>query len=300
MDDDPGVAGVPNRYKQEVFTDVEVDSVNYDQTEDLWYDIYTPAGDEATNRRVVFLAHGGAFVSGSRKNPLMIDLGTRLAKHGYVAISYDYRLASSITVMLDSVASLGVVARSMADGSTVVRKIRESVGNGNPYGIDPTNMAFGGNSAGAVLSLHLGSLDQSDVISQNLDSALASAGGWSVMYDASTNSDLKAIISLAGGIHKTHFLNPITSSSSIPADVIMAHGTFDPIVPYSCANVLNNNPNAVKLCGTGPLTDACNTIGIENSRILFPEEGHCPWNSDAATWEQVFDFLIPELDEAMN
>lgn len=294
-DTDNNNDGVQNRYTQEVFTDVVMDSVNYDVQNNLWYDIYMPADDNATDRRVVFLGHGGAFVSGSRKNELMVDFATRLAKHGYVAVSYDYRLAGGITTMLDSVASLGVVARSLADASQVITEVQTSAGGGNPYGIDPTKMAFAGNSAGAVLSLHLGSLDQNDVISNNMDTAITDAGGWGVMFDASASSNVRAVISLAGGILKTHFLNSVNSP-----DIIMAHGTWDPIVPYSCAHVLNNNSNAVILCGTSPISDACETMNITNSEILFPEEGHCPWNSDAATWDQVFDFIIPELDAAMN
>lgn len=283
-----------SRYNQEVFAEVEVDSLQYDVANDLWMDIYTPKGDDVTNRRVVLLAHGGAFVNGNRKNPLMVEGAMLLAKYGYVAISYDYRLAPELTMMLDSVASLSVVANALADGNTVLELVIASHASGNPYGIDPDKVALAGNSAGAVMSLHMGHLDQNDQVSVNLQAAIDSAGGWPVMWNPSGPNQVKAIVSLAGGIVKPSWLN------ANGPQLIMAHGTWDNIVPYACGHVLNNTQTAMELCGSQPLAVEAEAIGLANASLIFPELQHCPWNSDEAIAQQVFDFVLPELKAAMD
>ena len=63
-------------------------------------DIYTPDGDEATDRRVVVLLHTGTFLpaivngqaTGDKSDNTLVELCTRLAKKGYVAVSANYRL----------------------------------------------------------------------------------------------------------------------------------------------------------------------------------------------------------------
>ncbi|KAB2813646.1 alpha/beta hydrolase [Phaeocystidibacter luteus] len=287
---DPGVEG---RYTQEVFASVTVQEVQYDAANDLWYDVYMPENDDDTERRVVILGHGGAFVGGNRKNDLMADYATRLAKYGYVVVSYEYRLAAGINDMLDSTSSIGVVARSLADATTVFDEIKASASNGNPYGIDPMNMAIGGNSAGAVLALHMGYLDENDVISSNLQAALDAEGGWDSYYNPTAATEVKAVISLAGGILKTHYLN------SYGPQLIMAHGTWDNIVPYGCNNVLNFTQTAIELCGTQPLAIEAEARSITHAELLFPETQHCPWIDDLAIRDQLYDFLVTELDEAM-
>lgn len=283
-----------SRYSEELFSEVEVTSVQYDVQNDLWMDVYTPKGDAETARRVVLMAHGGAFVYGDRQNPLMVDYATRLAKYGYVAISYEYRLASGVPDMLDSVASLSVVAKALADGKTVLDLVIASQTNGNPYGIDATKIALAGNSAGAVMSLHMGYMDEGDVISANLQAAIDSAGGWTQMTNPSGETAVKAIVSLAGGIVNTNWLD--TDGPSL----IMAHGTWDNIVPYGCGHVLNNSPTAMILCGSQPLAASADAVGLNNQSIIFPELLHCPWNDDSALADQVFNFIVPELKAAMD
>jgi acetyl esterase/lipase len=60
----------------------------------LYLDFYEPAGDTLSARPLVITVFGGAFVAGSRDYVDMVEYCTRLAKHGYVAASIDYRLLS--------------------------------------------------------------------------------------------------------------------------------------------------------------------------------------------------------------
>ena len=114
IDDGSCISSVnPNgtRYVDEIFSDVTVTSnVVYGQNigiltqepvlEDLTMDIYTPDGDDATDRPVVVLLHTGTFLpaivngqaTGDKTDNTLIELCTRLAKKGYVAVSANYRL----------------------------------------------------------------------------------------------------------------------------------------------------------------------------------------------------------------
>lgn len=283
------------RYQNEMFSTVNVQTVTYDAANNLKLDIYTPGNDTATNRRLVLLAHGGAFVQGSRANPYMIDLATKLAKYGYTAISYDYRLAANIYDMLDSVASMDVVVKSLVDGNNVLDHVWASHNNGNPYGIDPFNVALLGNSAGAVLSVQLTQLDQSDFLSANLQSAVDSNGGWNALMNSASGNGIKAVVSLAGAIHRTDWLNV-----DGPA-LIMAHGTADDVVPYGCGNALSAFSNAtLELCGAQSMGPAADAIGLEQYTLIFDGAAHCPWMDDANIGNEVFQFVIEKLNATMD
>lgn len=281
------------RYSEELFTSVRMDSVQYDASHNLWMDIYTPEGDDATDRRLVMLAHGGAFVYGSRKNVRLVELAENLARRGYVAVSYSYRLAPDINTMYDSIASLGVVVRSMVDGTNALRYMMSSASAGNEYGIDPDEVALGGTSAGGVLSLHMAFVDQNDSLSANLHQHIMTEGGWEAHLNQTSSNRIKAVISLAGGLHKTSWMD------ANGPELVMAHGTWDPIVPYYCGNALNN-PAAVQLCGTGSIVPEADALGIDHSELIFPETAHVPWNDDADMWDQVLIFTLEELDKAME
>ena len=62
-------------------------------------DIYTPVGDNYTNRPLLIFAHGGSFIGGSKTNPTMVDLCETFAKRGYVTASINYRLATHNSVL---------------------------------------------------------------------------------------------------------------------------------------------------------------------------------------------------------
>ena len=87
------------RYVDEIFTSVNVETnVVYGANigiitqapalEDLTMDVYTPDGDEATDRRVVVLLHTGTFLpaivngqaTGDKSDNTLVELCTRLAK----------------------------------------------------------------------------------------------------------------------------------------------------------------------------------------------------------------------------
>ena len=96
------------RYTDEIFSQVNVTSNvqyggNYNdnifgtpQWQDLYLNIFEPAGDDVEDQPLVFFLYGGSFISGSKTSPDIVTLCTRYAKMGYVAAAIDYRLTTNL------------------------------------------------------------------------------------------------------------------------------------------------------------------------------------------------------------
>lgn len=109
--------------------------------ERLLADVYLPAGkDQAPG---VLLVHGGAWTVGNKSH--MAALGAMLARHGYTAVSIDYRLAPRFPF-----------PAQIEDCKTAVRWMRSSAAK---YRIDAARIGGFGYSAGGHLVALLGTTD---------------------------------------------------------------------------------------------------------------------------------------------
>lgn len=100
-------------------------------------DIYTPDGDGPFP--VIVLAHGGGFLFGDQRMPIIqpvIDAGLA---NGYAVVSVDYRKSGE-----------AAFPAAVADMKAAVRYVRA---NAEEYGFDAEHVAVWGESAGAYLSL---------------------------------------------------------------------------------------------------------------------------------------------------
>ena len=171
----------PERYVDEIFTDVEVTSnVVYGSNigiltqapvlEDLHMDIYEPAGDQATDRRVIIMLHTGSFLpaivngqaTGDKSDNAIVEACKLYAKKGYVAVAVNYRLGwNPLSTSEDVRRSTLIQAayRGLQDTKTAVRYLRKSAAeDGNPYGVG-NKFAVGGNGTGGYLSLAMATLN---------------------------------------------------------------------------------------------------------------------------------------------
>ncbi|MGH9025562.1 MAG: alpha/beta hydrolase [Acidimicrobiia bacterium] len=127
------------------------DAINEDgQLEQLKLDLYTPAGDSATNRPVVIWAHGGSFVSGDKSTGAA--WATEYARRGYVAASINYRMdedGGPVTNPPDAYETQRI-NWAIADMKAAIRWFRA---NAASLGIDPGKIAVAGSSAGAVMAV---------------------------------------------------------------------------------------------------------------------------------------------------
>src|SRR5437899_2165063 len=116
--------------------DVEYSAVGGRQT----LDIVRPREASATPRPAILLVHGGGFRGGNKEG--YTSLAVKLAEHGYVAASANYRLAPR-----------NQFPAAVHDVKAAVRFLRA---NAAKYGIDTTHVGTLGGSAGGHLVLMLG------------------------------------------------------------------------------------------------------------------------------------------------
>jgi len=295
-----------NRYDTEIFNNVNIQTVTYSDVHNLSMDIYTPSGDNCSNRPLLIFAHGGTFIFGTKSNPTMVDLCESFAKKGYVTASINYRLAGDIvgflqsfTFYTDTESAYEVVLNAVMDGKAAIRYFRKNVvENNNTYGIDVNQIWGGGNSAGGVLFLHAGHVQSKQEFIAPLDANRASiaagiidsfAGG---MEGDSGNpgysSELSGVISLAGALHRSEYVD----NNDIPT--VFCHGDADSVVPYDC-NGFQNNPSYDQLCGGGALSPEFEALGLTTDLLNFPGSDHCPWDTNSSYKEQMKDFVTSFL-----
>lgn len=138
-------------------------------------DIYEPGGvwDSITNRPVIILVHTGSFLppvlngqpTGSKTDLSIVEQCTRWAKKGYVAVAMDNRLGWNPQGDQDTRTStlLQAAYRGIQDAKAMVRYMRMTEANGNPYGVDPNKIVLGGQGTGAYISLGYATLDVDSV-----------------------------------------------------------------------------------------------------------------------------------------
>ena len=112
--------------------------------EDLTMDVYTPEGDDVTDRPVIVLLHTGTFLpaivngqaTGDKSDNTLVELCTRLAKKGYVAVS-NYRLGwNPLSTDPDKNINSCTSILPCTTGAVPVRYLRMTAAEmGNPYGI---------------------------------------------------------------------------------------------------------------------------------------------------------------------
>lgn len=273
-DDDTGLSG---RYVEDVFSDVDVTlEVKYGENaalvggvRSLTMDIYEPSGDTEVNRPLLLLAHGGAFIQGTKTQ--LKDMATTYAKKGYVVASMAYRLINDPSILnADSVAYAEGVVLTLADMRAAIRYMRNDALTENNYGIDPNMIIIGGVSAGAVMSMNVGFLDEDDRnYPPYLKEIQAQYGGFEGdTNDLTVSSEVQGIISYSGSVFRDVWIE----ESDPP--IFMVHDELDPVVPcpYEDTNVV---PFPLFAYGSCAIVDALDAAGIAYEFLLLPgSDGH--------------------------
>lgn len=217
----PGPA--PLRYRDVIFPNVTITSgLVYGSAPDasgnpvtLTLDLYQPSGDTQTSRPAIVLVHGGGFVAGDSTNSAMVRMANAFARRGYVAASINYRLLGDGNCANENPPSQTCFDAAIAaqhDAQAAVRWFRAHAAG---YRVDPTRIAIGGGSAGAVTALAV-----------------------AVHSDDPGDSGNPGYSSKVGGaIAISGFLPRSVASLYDPADspILMFNGTADPVVSYTSA-----------------------------------------------------------------
>ncbi len=252
--------------------------------QDLYLDVYAPAGDPFTDRPVVIVAFGGSFVTGARQD--VAELCRRFARLGYVAVAPDYRVGFFLP---SEATTTRAVVRSMHDLKACVRFLRKSVAeDGDPFGIDPDRIIMGGVSAGAIGGLHATYLDQSSEIPAILYADTASIGGVEgISGTPGYSSDVLACYSFSGAIGDTIWI----SAGDQP--LCSVHEVGDQVVPYGTQMVsVLGIPTGLQASGSHDIHLRCDNIEVPNCFLSYPGTDHVGYltNDPEVSFGLVADF----------
>lgn len=221
----PAPAGEgPLRYRDELFpTITRTNNIEWGSAPDragnpvtLRLDMYQPAGDTAARRPVVVVAHSGGFYTGSRTNGTSVDLATRFAKKGYVAVSISYRLLANVNcgslggLISDASGCRYATMAATSDAQAAVRWVRA---NADAYGFDPGRVAIMGDSAGALMSLLTGILAD---VPGTPEAEEIMGGAAENTGNPSYSSEVQAWSSISGGLPPTETVGLAAKMKSAP------------------------------------------------------------------------------------
>jgi Carboxylesterase family len=205
------------RYRDQVFS-------AYNETQDIQYgsavpqgattaiplklDMYQPQGDTQTKRPALVWVHGGGYCCGDKGGGPSADLAQKFAKLGYVTVSINYRLiATGCTGSNITAACFQAALDAQHDAQAAIRFLRA---NAATYGIDPTRIGIGGESAGAITATAVG-LHSEDV---------GDSG------NPGFSSKVRGFSSISGGLPGGLYAGP----GDAPG--VLFSGTADGTVPY--------------------------------------------------------------------
>lgn len=268
------------RYLTDIFEPTVTSAVEYGENIDvlgndmrLFMDIYEPEGDTQEMRPLVIFAHGGSFIFGSRGD---MDQACRdFASKGYVAATIDYRKWNISLGFPDSTQMLDIVVNSNFDMKAAIRFFRQDAATTNNYRIDPDMIIAGGLSAGGIMAVQAGIMDETDnipdfvrtVIENNtVDNNFEGTSG-----NPGYSSEVQGIINWSGGLYRVDWLD----ANDPP--IVSMHGTNDGTVPFLhglAANIMSIN-------GSGLIHPQAEAMGVTNYLIEVQGGDHTDIYTDA-------------------
>ena len=333
------------RYLEPIFDGNDVETVTYatnisvltgsPEAVTLEADIYTPAGDTATNRPLFLYFHTGNFLpnpingstGGTRNDSTVMEIVDRLTSLGYVVAVVEYRMGWNPLGDLDTRIStlLNAAYRGIQDARSAVRFFRkDAVDHGNNFGIDPNKIAYFGQGTGGYISLAASTLDayqnilipkffEEDedgnlvpyVIEQvhgdpfgTSDAAISLAN--TVNYEDGTpiNSDVQLTVNIGGALADTSWItpnNPPMISFHVPTDGFAPYTEGVLIVPTTGDQI-------VEVQGSYLVQYKANELGLNdvfiNAGLDDPFTHAANVNNDG--FEGLFPFIRPIWTNPFN
>lgn len=181
----------------------------------------------------IVVIHGGGWRAGNRKQH--VDAILQLAKQGYVAATISYRFAPEHKF-----------PAQIEDAKCAVRYLRA---NADKYNLDPDRIGAIGFSAGAHLSMLLGTMGKEDGMEGNgghadqpsqVQCVVAFFGPTELGADDVPKNVIGLVDDLVGATKDEKpelrkAASPVTYVSSGDAPTLIYHGTKDVLVPYTQA-----------------------------------------------------------------
>lgn len=287
------------RYHDKIFTDGVWSNIKYGYNtnssgavDSLKLDIYYPVGDIITSRPVVFVAHGGNFLGGSKTGTDVKPLAQDLARMGYIAVSINYRVGMTGFPLPgpDSSDATESVMRAVQDGRAAVRFMRKSfeVG-GNPYGIDTSKLFFSGVSAGGFIGLQMAYLDKMSEFPTYIDTVGKPGLTGGLEGNSGSpgySSQIHGVINICGALGDTAWMEVGDEP------LLSLHGDNDATVPYGSATiVLLGTYPLLEVDGSYSIADKATQLGIENCFETWEGQGHTPEVSNATYYDTTITLM---------
>jgi len=256
----------------------------------LKLDLYVPQ-NSAINRPALVLIHGGGLNGGSRTNTNIVAMADYFASRGWVVCSLDYRLRGNkgtVPALWEQYAVAHLPQTEIVDALKIYPANRDAkaavrwlYANAENYHINTNFITAGGNSAGAFLSVTLGTTeagDFTDELSLVDDPTLATT-------HLGQPSKIHTILDFWGSENYVRALEQVYQIQRLDtndAPILIAHGTADAIVPFS---------NAVALQTTYQAT------GVDYAFYTLQDQEHEAWDALIAgkTLSEVsFEFIAAQ------
>ena len=292
------------RYQDEIFSvdvtsrikfgeGVQPNFINPNATQELFLDLYQPAGDTLSRRPLIIWAFGGAFVFGTRLSPDIVTLCNAFASRGYVNASIDYRLTPELLVNGDAVKAYEAIMKGVHDMAASIRYFYKDAATVDAYRIDTTKIFIGGVSAGGFTALHTLHLDEIDEVPTDILNLFIDNGSFpGNSGNPGYSQDVAGVINLCGALGDTAWIDPI----GVP--IVSLHGDEDDVVPHDSQINTLFGINLVTH-GTASIHPKLDQIGTENDFYIFHGAGHTPFVSNSAYMDTtiwfVRDFLYDQV-----
>jgi acetyl esterase/lipase len=294
------------RYLEEVFTNVDI-------TPDIMYganvsvitgvpaldtlrmDVYEPNGDTALLRPLIIYLHTGSFLpvplngqcTGDKLDSASVEMCKRFAKKGYVVAAINYRLGWNPLGDQDTRTGslLNAVYRALQDCKSAVRYMRGTVATAsNPFRIDQSRIALGGQGSGGYVALAYATIDSYNDITlpkffdfnlgtPYIDTTLSGDwdgyGGIGLNQPALNNpgysNAINFVFNMGGALGDSSWLE----AGDVP--MVCIHVPNDPFAPYTYGPVIvpTTGQFVVNVSGSYDIVRIANTFGNNNSFIFL-------------------------------
>ncbi|MCC7246002.1 MAG: carboxylesterase family protein [Saprospiraceae bacterium] len=226
-------------------TATQIDEFSFNVPVDVRLKVFYPNDLQPGEKRpLITLVHGGFFIGGDYKD--FNTAASALAQKGFVAATIGYRLCRRVDCLLAQstgnfcnlswgnsfMPSAYVATVDVNDG------IRWLQDHHSALHLDPDRIAVVGGSAGAYTAFNVAFTQQAEM-QQVIPSA--GTGGKYLNETLDPVSGIRAVVSLAGGMFSTEWINQEITTDNIAVGIF--HGTHDGIVGY-------DDDRAIPCCNT--------------------------------------------------
>ena len=286
-------------------------------------DVYQPNGDAETERPLVIILHSGNFLpryinrsaTGDKGDSVIVELGNRFAKRGYVAAAPRYRLGWNPTSSdpITRVRTLLVaVYRAIHDVQTCVRFFKTNAGT---YKIDPSKIVVLGVGSGGYVSNAYATLDkqaetaldkfQDDLGNSVVDTTLwgnvhGVGGTWNNYNHAGQSNSVAMCINMGGALGDISWLE----GGEVPT--IGFHCWKDIFAPYDSGTVVvpTTGDPVVDVHGTRQMIKKAVSLGnnavLVNSNFTDPVSQRAYSLNAKAQYEGLFEFRTPQAPSGLE